>query len=80
MSRNNTSANTALLLLALDAQESLTEYPPWNEDDSFHESEIASSIEDNISTAATNHHTGVYMKSLNDAALRFGIRYHSTVP
>ncbi len=75
MSRNNTSANTASLLPALDAQESPTEYPPWDEDDSFHESEIASSIENNISTAVTNHHVGVYTESPNDAALRFGIRF-----
>jgi hypothetical protein len=75
MSRKNTSANTASLLPALDAQEALTEYPPWDEDDSFHESEIASSIEDNISTAATNHHAGVFTELPNDAALRFSIRF-----
>jgi hypothetical protein len=75
MSRNNTRANTPLLLLALDAQESLTKYPPWDEDDSLHESEIASSMEDNISTAASNHHAGLYMELQNNAALRFGIRF-----
>jgi hypothetical protein len=63
MSGNNTRANTALLPPAVDAQESLTKYPCWDEDDSFHESEIASSIKDNISTAAPNHQAGVYMES-----------------
>jgi hypothetical protein len=45
MSRHNTNANTALQPWAVEAQESLTEYP-WDEDDSAHESEDASSVED----------------------------------
>jgi hypothetical protein len=74
MSGNNTRANTASLPPALDAQESLTKYH-WDEDDSLYESEIASSIKDNISTAAPNHQASVYTKSPNDAALRLGIHF-----
>jgi hypothetical protein len=75
--------NTASRLPALDAQESLTKYPPWDEDDSLHESEIPSSIEDTASTAAPNHQAGIYMELPNDAALRFGIcfttaQFHET--
>jgi hypothetical protein len=74
MSGNNTRANTALLPPALNAQESLTEYR-WDEDDSLHESEIASSIEDNISSDAPNRQAGVYTESPKAAALRFGIGF-----
>jgi hypothetical protein len=44
MSGHNTRANIASLPKAVDAQESLTEYP-WDEDASLHESKDASSIE-----------------------------------
>jgi hypothetical protein len=67
MSRRNTSANTALQPWAMEAQESLTEYP-WDEDDSVHESEDASSVEDIIRTGAPNNQAGVYTESDNDAA------------
>jgi hypothetical protein len=74
MSRHNTNANTAMQPRAVEAQESLTEYP-WGEDDSAHESEDASSFEDIIRTGAPNNQVGVYTESANDAALRFGIRF-----
>jgi hypothetical protein len=56
------------------AQESATEYP-WDEDDSIHECEDASSIEDIISAGAPNSQAGVFTESAHDAALRFGIRF-----
>jgi hypothetical protein len=68
MSRHNTNANTALQPRAVEAQESLTEYS-WDEDDSVHESEDASSVEDIIRTGAPNNQAGVYTESANDAAL-----------
>jgi hypothetical protein len=74
VSRHNTSANTASHPPAVEAQESLTEYP-WNEDDSVYESEDASSVEDIISTGASNNPAGISKESANDAALRFGIRF-----
>jgi hypothetical protein len=74
MSGHNTRAKTAFQPPAAEGQESLTEYP-WDEDDSVHESEDASSVKDIISTGAPNNQAGVYTGSANDAALRFGIRF-----
>ncbi len=51
---DNTNANTASQPRDIEAQESLTEYP-WDEDDSVHESEDASSVEDIIRTGAPNN-------------------------
>jgi hypothetical protein len=74
MSRHDANANTALQPRAVEAQESLTEYP-WDEDDSVHESEDASSVKDIIRTGAPNNQASVYTESANDAALRFDIRF-----
>ena len=71
---NSGTTKPASLPPAVDAQDSITEYP-WDEDDSFYESDDAFSIEANISTAAPNNKAGVYTESPNDAALRFGIRF-----
>ena len=65
---NSGTTKPASLPPAVDAQESVTEYP-WDEDDSFYESDDAFSIEANISTAAPNNEAGVYTESPNDAAL-----------
>jgi hypothetical protein len=59
---------------AVDAQESLRQCPCWDKDDSLHESEEASQ-EGSIGTGASDNQVGVFDESVNDAALRFGIRF-----
>jgi hypothetical protein len=86
MSKNHRRAKAVVQPPPVEHQESLTDYP-WDDEDSFYKVDEAANgnfTYDNNNSGAPNNQAGIYSKSTNTAALRYGIhfttkQYHETM-